>query len=207
MLSFLLRNIWLFPSLSFFALHFADLQIVSKDTCIFLVTSSLVDFLVSQVLTEYMWDVILEFPSARYGLSFLPCYDDGTSTAKMMTAITTTICKIFATASSINFVNSDFILQEYVPELSIPVHELNSDRVITLHYLLNTIQHDICTTKILQPAQGPTQPFVNWVPEAVSPKAKWWRHKVDRSPHVLLRSRMVKLYIHSLTCLHGVMSN
>jgi hypothetical protein len=54
-------------------------------------------------------------------------------------------------------------------------------------------------------ALRPTQPYIQWVLEANSPGVKWDKGlKLTTHLHVMPRSRMVKLYLHSPICLHGI---
>jgi hypothetical protein len=55
-----------------------------------------------------------------------------------------------------------------------------------------------------RPALRLTQPPIQWVSEAISPGLKWLEREADHSPHLVPRSRIKELYLHSLVCLHGV---
>jgi hypothetical protein len=50
----------------------------------------------------------------------------------------------------------------------------------------------------------PTQPPIQWVPEALSPEVKLQGREADHSPHVVLKSRIVELYLNSQTRLRDV---
>jgi hypothetical protein len=52
---------------------------------------------------------------------------------------------------------------------------------------------------------GPSQPLSHWFSGAVSPRVKQLGHEADL--HIVLRSRMVELCLHSPICLHGVVLN
>jgi hypothetical protein len=54
-----------------------------------------------------------------------------------------------------------------------------------------------------KPNLGPTQPPIQWVPGAPFPGIQRKGCEADRHLHLVLRSRMVELYLHSAICLHG----
>jgi hypothetical protein len=58
-----------------------------------------------------------------------------------------------------------------------------------------------------RPAMGHTNQTIQWVPGAFSLRAKQLGQEADYSSHLVLRSRMVELYLHFPTCLHGVVLN
>jgi hypothetical protein len=58
-----------------------------------------------------------------------------------------------------------------------------------------------------RPALGPSQPLVQWVPAVISLGIKWLGREVTSYLHLVPRSRMVELYLHSLICLHGIVLN
>jgi hypothetical protein len=52
-----------------------------------------------------------------------------------------------------------------------------------------------------------TLPPIRWVPGALSPGVKWPDREATTHLHLMLSSRIMKLYIHSPTCLHGIVLN
>jgi hypothetical protein len=58
-----------------------------------------------------------------------------------------------------------------------------------------------------RPAVGPTQPPIQWVPWALSPGGKRQGVKLTTHLHLVPRSRMVELYLHSPVCLYGIVLN
>jgi hypothetical protein len=58
-----------------------------------------------------------------------------------------------------------------------------------------------------RPALKPTQTPKQWVQGALSSRVKQQEVKMKSHLHIVLRSRMVELYLHSSTRLHGVMLN
>jgi hypothetical protein len=62
----------------------------------------------------------------------------------------------------------------------------------------------ICSTMAL----GPTQPHIQWVLRALSLGIKRSGYEADDTHfHLVLRSRMVEMYLHFSTCLHNVVLN
>jgi hypothetical protein len=55
------------------------------------------------------------------------------------------------------------------------------------------------------PALGPTQSPIQWILGAISPRLKRPGREADHSPHLVLWSTMVELYLHSRIRLHCVM--
>jgi hypothetical protein len=58
-----------------------------------------------------------------------------------------------------------------------------------------------------RPALGLTQPPIQWVPRTISPGKSDLGVKLTTHPHLVLRARIVKLYLHSLICLNGIAFN
>jgi hypothetical protein len=61
-----------------------------------------------------------------------------------------------------------------------------------------------------RPALGLTQPPIQWILVAVSPRAKLpgcEAEKLTTHIHLVPRSRMVELYLNSPICLHGIVLN
>jgi hypothetical protein len=59
-----------------------------------------------------------------------------------------------------------------------------------------------------RPALRPTLSYIKWVLEVNSPGVKWDESvKLTTHLHVVPRSRMMKLYLHSHICLHGIVLN
>jgi hypothetical protein len=54
---------------------------------------------------------------------------------------------------------------------------------------------------------GPTQPPIQWVPRVLSPWESGQGMKLTTHLHLVLRSRMMELYLHSPICVHGMVLN
>jgi hypothetical protein len=63
------------------------------------------------------------------------------------------------------------------------------------------------STPVSTPALGPTQPSIQWVPGAHLAGLKRPGREADHSLHIVSRSRMVQLHLHSPIYIHGVVLN
>jgi hypothetical protein len=66
---------------------------------------------------------------------------------------------------------------------------------------------DLFFSTAFKPVLGPTQLLIQWVSLALSSGIMRMGCEIDHSPpylHLVLRSRMVELYLYSPMCFHGV---